>query len=322
MQRIDTEVLVVGAGPVGMTLAMDLAHRGVEVTVVEQHRAGEPTTTRSNHISARSMELFRYLGIASLLRENGLPSDYPCDSACFTTLTGTELSRVTIPSTNGRRCGQLGPDTWWPTPEPPHRMNQRYMEPLLAETARNTALLTLRDHMIATEVTDGTGAAAVTCTEARTGADVRIHARYVVGCDGERSMIRQKMGTQFLGQPSVQRFQSAYIRAPWRRGLFKDRTAWHAQFLNSRRSGAMIAIDGSATWLIHLPLGDEEQLSGDDLDAAITYDARDRPGPQIRSHGNRTTGSGTGWSLTGSAATGFSSAVIRRTSGSPTAATG
>jgi 2-polyprenyl-6-methoxyphenol hydroxylase-like FAD-dependent oxidoreductase len=269
MQRVDTEVLVVGAGPVGLTLAIDLAQRGVTVTVIEQHRAGEPTTIRSNHISARSMELFRRLGIAGLLRENGLPADYPCDAAYFTTLTGAELSRVTIPSTNGRRCGQLGPDTWWPTPEPPHRMNQRYMEPLLAETARNTALLTLRDHVMATEVTDGTDTATVACTEVRTGADIHIHARYVVGCDGGRSMIRKKMGARFLGQPAVQRFQSAYIRAPWVLGLFHGRPAWHTQFLNPRRSGGMIAIDGRETWLIHVPLGAEEQLSDDDRDTAI-----------------------------------------------------
>jgi 2-polyprenyl-6-methoxyphenol hydroxylase-like FAD-dependent oxidoreductase len=143
-------------------------------------------------------------------------------------LTGPELSRVTIPSTNGRRCGQPGPDTWWPTPEPPHRMNQRYMEPLLAETTRNTALLTLRDHVMATGVTDGTEAAAVACTEARTGAGICIHARYVVGCDGGRSMIRKKMGcdswvslqsSDFSRPTSVHPGYSGYL------GLFHGRPA-------------------------------------------------------------------------------------------------
>jgi hypothetical protein len=90
-----------------MTLAIDLAQRGVEVTVAEQHRAGEPTTIRWNHIFARSMELFRRLGITSLLRENGLPADYPCDAAYFTTLTG--LLQFLAEGRCGRRCQRRCP---------------------------------------------------------------------------------------------------------------------------------------------------------------------------------------------------------------------
>ena len=59
-----TRVLVIGAGPVGLTLAMDLATRGIEVTVVETRSAGEPPSVKCNHVSARSMEIFRRLGLA------------------------------------------------------------------------------------------------------------------------------------------------------------------------------------------------------------------------------------------------------------------
>ena len=51
-QRIDTEVLIVGGGPVGLTLAMDLAQRGVDVTLVEMRPAGEPPKVSCNHVSA------------------------------------------------------------------------------------------------------------------------------------------------------------------------------------------------------------------------------------------------------------------------------
>ena len=57
-----TRVLVIGAGPVGLTLAMDLATRGIEVTVVETRSAGEPPSVKCNHVSSRSMEIFRRLG--------------------------------------------------------------------------------------------------------------------------------------------------------------------------------------------------------------------------------------------------------------------
>ena len=52
-----TQVLIVGAGPVGLTLAMDLAGRGIRVTVIELRDAGEPPSVKCNHVSARSIHL-------------------------------------------------------------------------------------------------------------------------------------------------------------------------------------------------------------------------------------------------------------------------
>src|SRR5580700_5810612 len=103
----DTPVLIVGAGPVGLTLAMDLAWRGIDVIVIELRDAAEPPRIRSNHVSARSMEIFRRLGVAGKLREVGLPADYPNDVSCRTTVTGIELARIPIPS-RARRFSAKG----------------------------------------------------------------------------------------------------------------------------------------------------------------------------------------------------------------------
>src|SRR5215468_6533509 len=86
--RLDTNVMVVGAGPVGLTLAMDLAARGIDVTVIETRRAGEPPNVKCNQVSARSMEIFRRLGIARTIRETGLPPEFRNDVVCCVTATG------------------------------------------------------------------------------------------------------------------------------------------------------------------------------------------------------------------------------------------
>jgi 2-polyprenyl-6-methoxyphenol hydroxylase-like FAD-dependent oxidoreductase len=95
--RINTEVLIVGDGPVGLTLAIDLGQRGIEVTVDETRPAGEPPSVKCNHVASRTMEIFRRLGLVRAVREAGLPDKYPNDVAFRTTATGMDHSRIPIP---------------------------------------------------------------------------------------------------------------------------------------------------------------------------------------------------------------------------------
>src|SRR6266700_6546465 len=124
-------VLIVGAGPVGLTLAIDLAWRGIDVTVAETRRRAQPPEPKCNHVAARTMEIFRRLGIAETVRDGGLPPDYPHDISYRTTFTGAELTRIPIPCRRDRFTDGSGPDGDWPTPEPPHRINQIFLEPIL-----------------------------------------------------------------------------------------------------------------------------------------------------------------------------------------------
>ncbi|MEZ4572430.1 MAG: FAD-dependent oxidoreductase [Thermomicrobiales bacterium] len=139
----EADVVIVGAGPVGLTLAIDLAQRGVEVVVLELRKRGEPPSVKCNHVSARSMEIFRRLGIVEAIRNAGLPPDYPHDIAFRTTMTGQEIARVKIPSRSQRYIDSEGVDSGWPTPEPPHRINQIYMEPIMFEYAWQVQGLTI-----------------------------------------------------------------------------------------------------------------------------------------------------------------------------------
>ena len=118
-EGFDCDVLVVGAGPVGLTLAMDLAARGARVQVAEVRRYAEPPNVKCNHVSARSMEVFRRLGVAHKLRNAGLPEDFPNDVVFRTSVTGQDITRIPIPCRRDRYTDTTGPDGWWPTPEPP-----------------------------------------------------------------------------------------------------------------------------------------------------------------------------------------------------------
>ena len=97
MRRLATRVLVVGGGPVGTTLAMDLAWRGIDVIVAEQRHRGELPSVKCNHVAARTMEIFRRLGVAQRVRDAGLPHDHANDVAFRTTTTGIEFARIPIP---------------------------------------------------------------------------------------------------------------------------------------------------------------------------------------------------------------------------------
>jgi len=263
-------VLVIGAGPVGLTAAMDLAWRGVDVAVVEQRGAAEPPGVKCNHTSARSMEIFRRLGVAQQLRDAGLPADYPNDISYRTTTTGIELARIRIPCRRDRYISTDGPDTWWPTPEPPHRINQIFLEPVLFQHASRMPNLSIlsRTAFIACEQ-DGSGVTALV-RSLDSGDECNVRAKYLIGCDGGRSQIRAAIGARFHGDPIVQRVQSSFIRAPGLAALVADRRSWSTFSLNPRRSGNVYAIDGHETWLIHNYLKpDEADFDAVDRDWSI-----------------------------------------------------
>lgn len=264
------DVLIVGGGPVGATLAIDLTQRGVSVIVLEMRHRGEPPSVKCNHVSARSMELFRRLGVAGKLRDAGLPTDYPNDVAYRTTMVGRELTRIPIPCRRDRFSATGGPDTWWPTPEPPHRINQIYLEPILVEAAAATPGVTLLNRIMFDRLAAADDHVDVEAHELDGGRPLRIQARYMVGCDGGRSEVRRQIGAKLQGDAVVQRVQSTFIRAPKLIDMLTTAPAWGNFSLNPRRSGNVYAIDGRETWLVHNYLRQSEpDFDSVDRDAAL-----------------------------------------------------
>jgi 2-polyprenyl-6-methoxyphenol hydroxylase-like FAD-dependent oxidoreductase len=254
--RIDTDVLIVGGGPVGLTLGMDLAQRGVGVTLAEMRAAGEPPSVRSNVVSARTMEAFRRLGVVRAVRNAGLPADYPNDVAIRTTATGFELARVLIPCRAQRYTEKDGPDGWWPTPEPPHRINQMFLEPALFAAASVAPRLRILNRTRVIDFEQREDGVLAVAKNLDAAPEQEIFARYLVGCDGAHSEIRRGIGAALTGDAAVVQAQSTYIRAPELLGLMPG-AAWAIDCINPRNRGLVFAIDGRERWLVHkfLPIG-------------------------------------------------------------------
>jgi 2-polyprenyl-6-methoxyphenol hydroxylase-like FAD-dependent oxidoreductase len=247
----ESDVLIIGAGPVGLTLAIDLAWRGVDVTVVEMRARAAPPEPKCNHVAARTMEIFRRLGLAEKVRNAGLPADYPHDISYRTSFTGTELTRIPIPCRRDRFTAKNGPDCNWPTPEPPHRINQIFLEPILFEHAAAQPRIRIINRSCAEDVMVEDSSASFALRDLDTGTVRRVSCRFLIGCDGARSVVRKAIGAELNGDAIIQRVQSTFIRAPGLIDRQQHASAWGTGAINPRRSGMVYAIDGRERWLVH-----------------------------------------------------------------------
>jgi 2-polyprenyl-6-methoxyphenol hydroxylase-like FAD-dependent oxidoreductase len=265
-------VLIVGGGPVGLCLSMDLAQRGVECVVVERRPAGEPPSVKCNHVSSRTMETFRRLRSADAVRAAGLTDDYPNDVVVRTRATGYELTRIHIPCRRDRFTDTSGPDGWWPTPEPPHRINQIFLEPVLSAKAASMHGIRIANRTEFLGFEQDCGGVTAHARDLDTGEELCVRSAYLIGCEGGRSIVRRAIGAKLIGDEVIQRVQSSYIRA---RDLINRVTkpdAWMSYLYNPQRAGNLVAIDGRETWLIHnYLLPHEADFESVDRDACILH---------------------------------------------------
>src|SRR6202034_929892 len=133
-QELETPVLIVGGGPVGLALALDLSVRGIRSTLVER----DPGTAvellaKAGTLNERTMEYCRWLGISDAVANVGFPDDHPRDTVYCTALNGFVLGRDYRPAARDRA----------PAPESPEVLRkcpQFLFDPLLAKAVTERGL--------------------------------------------------------------------------------------------------------------------------------------------------------------------------------------
>jgi len=193
MEKLDTDIIIVGGGPSGLMLANELGRRGVSAILLDQ----DPSTAinpQANATQARTMEHYRRLGFAGEVRSEGLPADYPTDITYFTRYSGHELSRFQLPSSSEAAKAITQMSGSWSAAELPHRVSQMYVEQVLQRHAAKLPCIELRYGWRVTSVADHgdhVSAAAISDT-----GETTVRAKYLVGCDGPRSLVRQHLGIE------------------------------------------------------------------------------------------------------------------------------
>ena len=258
---MDASVIIVGAGPVGLSLAVNLGRAGIKTILLEQNPEPQflPKMERCN---ARSMEMFRRIGLSKKIRDAGLRADCSMDVFIVEDLTKPPLLEEKHPSIEEfqekiRNCNDLSMAL-----EPYQLISQYTLEPLLKTEAESLKFVEVRFAHKFIEFEQNDTSVTVRCMDSN-GESVSFSADYLVGCDGGSSPIRKQLGIKLRGEGRILELQQAlfyceelFDRLPQGDGPGKGRHYHRADTEHT----FLIMQDSTKHWSLHATVPDSEAM--------------------------------------------------------------
>jgi putative polyketide hydroxylase len=205
MRTEDAAVLVVGAGPAGLTAATTLSRYGVPVLVVER-RAEPSTLPRATGVSLRTMELLRSWGLEAEIRGGGVDVEWRM-WFCETLARAAEGQGRPVGFPTRDQCDVLSPTT-------PACVPQDHLEAVLLRHLAEPASARIERGVEVVAIDDRADGVRAELRDTRTGARRTVRARYAIGADGIHSTVRTALGIPVRGEDHLHEGVTVVFRAP------------------------------------------------------------------------------------------------------------
>ncbi len=268
----EVSVIISGGGSVGLSLAAELGWRGIDCMILEQASNLNPHP-RANAVANRTMEYYRRWGIDKSITEAGIPPDHPADYYWVSSLHGRKLHGISLPPFKKiKEVKDTGgyvkeEHTWSP-----------YLKTITGQNEVEEVILNYLHTLKSVDINFNTNlkgfdqdSDGVTChiKNLKTGKTDLVRSKYLIACDGGKSMVREQLNIGLKGRADMAKFVSIYFKAP---DFMKCHHFGSANIffpLHKSYAGFLLNWDGGTTFTYHLMLKKGQLWNEVDAKASI-----------------------------------------------------